>query len=196
MTSKKHLFRKGFTLIELLVVIAIIGLLGTVTFTGARSWIRSGKAHNAREVCDQIKTAFTKLHDDLGFWPDDINSSGTQEMDPDVCAILGSMKLLDVQYIDSQNSSNTASGLKSNKDNSSQLKVGLLSPLGEDRFKAGRSNSNLKDYLYQFVIDRDENGIVDSSDGLPSGLGVSKVSGSAAVWCWDDDGETIFAKSW
>lgn len=192
--------RRGFTLIEMLVVIVVIGLLGTLGFGGYSHFIEQARKRNAADLCAQIATAWTNYHRDLGFWPDSygIASSGVKQMDTDMCLVLGKAKLLDVLYIDD----NAATGLKRNKENDPELKYGMLDPIGERLFKRNPKSAKIKDHLYQFVLDVNEDGIIDSSDGLPAKIAQGKkIRGDAAVWCWPEDedaksdGET-YAQSW
>ncbi len=203
MMQLKKFRRAGFTMIELLVVIVVIGLLASLTLVGVSSYIESGKQKNARDVCSQVATAWTTYYNNHhGTWlAEGLDNSGVKQMDTDMCYILGSEALLDVLYIDEDG--NAPEGLKKNKDDEAQLKVGLLSPLGQEMFDNGARGSMLKDHLYHFVLDVDGNGIIDSGDGLPSALdpGTGGIRATAAVWCWPKDetakanGE-VFAKSW
>ena len=195
--TRKH---SGFTLIELLVVIGIVGILGAAGMGGYAHFIEQARKKNAADICDQIKVAWTNYHRDIGFWPSEyrIAQSGVKAMDTDMCRVLGKAGLLDVLYIDDD----SATGLKRNQSNSAELKYGLLSPLGQKAFKNGKSGSDVTDYRYQFVLDVNEDGIIDSSDGMPSELlQGKKIRGDAAVWCWAEDkslrkeGET-YAQSW
>ena len=195
--------RAGFTMIELLVVIVILGVLTAATMGGFTHFIESAHKKNAADICEQIKVAWTNYHREVGFWPEEykISSANVKQMDPDMCLVIGKAGFLDVIYIDKDGDDQTQRGLKKNKDKEAELKVGMLSPLGTKLFKAGRRGKDVEQYLYQFVLDVNEDGIVDGSDGLPSKLQVAggKVRGDAAVWCWAKDGETtgeIFAKSW
>ncbi len=201
--GKTRFRRAGFTMIELLVVIVVIGLLASVTLVGVSSYIESGKKKNAQDVCVQVATAWTTYYNNHhGVWlADGLDNGGVKQMDTDMCAVLGSEALLDVLYLEEDGSE--PEGLKKNKENEAELKVGLLSPIGQEMFDSGARGSNLKDYLYQFVLDVDGNGIIDGSDGLPGALnpGNGGIRASAAVWCWPkdaaarNDGE-VFAKSW
>lgn len=193
--------RSGFTLIELLVVIVILGILSTASIGAYSHFFEQARKKNATEVCDQIKTAWTNYHRDLGFWPDAVGKSGVQEMDTEMCEILGKAKLLDVLYID-DNSANAASGLKRNREKDSELKYGMLDPIGQKLFDRGVTGSRVTDHLYQFVIDQNEDGIVDGSDGMPAELTRGRtIRADVAVWCWPEDeearkdGET-YAQSW
>lgn len=194
-------FRQGFTMIELLVVIVIIGVLSGLTIGATAHFIESARKKNAADMCRQIAVAWSKFHTDTSFWPDTygINSPGVKKMDTEMCLVLGSGGFLDVAYIDE----NATSGQKKNKDNDSQLKYGLLSPIGEKRFKKGSSsNSKMERYLYQFVLDVNEDGVIDASDGMPEKVrGGTTIRGEVAVWCWpeDEDAEKngeVYAKSW
>lgn len=194
-----HVYR-GFTLIELLVVIVIIAILGAASIGGYAHFLEQARKKNAADMCEQIKVAWTNYHRDLGFWPSEysISNSGVKAMDTDMCLVLGKAKLLDVLYIDD----NAASGLKRNKEKESELKYGLLDPIGLDFFKRNRSASKIKDHLYQFVLDVNEDGVVDASDGMPASLLRGKtIRGDVAVWCWPEDdaarkdGDT-YAQSW
>ncbi len=183
----------GFTMIELLVVIVVLGILIAASGGAYAHFVKQANQRNAADICSQIKTAWSSYHRDLGFWPEVIKKSGEQQMDVEMCEILGSAQLLDVLYIDDDDPN---LGLQQNKDNEPELSVGMLSPLGLKKFNAGR-RSNLKDDLYHFVIDANEDGIVDASDGLPVGpLEVQRVRGDVAVWCWDEGKEEAYAKSW
>lgn len=193
--------RHGFTLIELLVVIAIIGILGGASFGGYQHFIEQARKKNATDVCMQIKTAWTNFHREIGFWPDEygIANAGVKQMDTDMCLVLGKAKLLDVFYIDDDARNN---GLKSNKQNEAELKYGLLDPIGKKRFDNGRSGSQVTDHLYQFVLDTNEDGVLDGADGMPAALIRGRtIRGDVAVWCWPEDdelrseGET-YAQSW
>ena len=119
-------------------------------------------------------------------------------MDTDMCEILGKAKLLDVNYIDSNNSGDTASGLRRNKDDDPQLKFGLLDPFGLELFDAGDRGSDVKDHLYQFVLDTDGDGRIS----LPNEVGGGEINATAAVWCWPEDIDAgkqdgvPFATSW
>lgn len=196
--------RAGFTLIELLVVIVILGILGGITAGGYTAFMESARRKNAADDCKQIAVAWTNYHRDVGFWPEEykIASSGVKSMDTDMCLVLGKAGLLDVLYIDTDaTDSTTQAGLRRNRENEAELKYGMLDPIGAKRFKQGRSGSDVTDHLYQFVLDVNEDGIVDSSDGLPAKLSVpgGKVRGDAAVWCWAEDGEKngeVYAQSW
>ena len=201
MKMVKNLKKRGFTLIELLVVIAIIGILGGVSFGGYQHFIEQARKKNATDVCAQIKTAWTNFHREIGFWPEEygIANNGVKQMDTDMCLVLGKAKLLDVLYIDDDAENN---GLKKNKDNDAELKYGLLSPIGKKRFDTGRTGSQVTDHLYQFVLDVNEDGVIDGSDGMPAALTRGRtIRGDAAVWCWPEDeslrneGET-YAQSW
>lgn len=195
--------KHGFTLIELLVVIAIIGILAGLAFGGYGHFIEQARKHNAAEVCSQIKTAWTNFHREYDCWPDEysLSSSGEKKMDTDMCLVLGKAKLLDVLYL--EDNSNDSRGLKSNKENEAELKVGLLSPIGKKKFDNGKRGSQVTDYLYHFVLDVNEDGIIDTSDGMPAELTKGKtIRGDCAVWCWPEDvttakqeGET-YAQSW
>ncbi len=193
--------KRGFTLIELLVVIVIIGVLASTALVGIPSYIESGKKKNARDVCAQIRVAWTSYLMDHTFWVGELAQGGVKEMDPDMCAILGEGGYLDVLYIDEDG--NTPVGLKRNKNNESELDVGLLDPLGKEMYAKGRRGSDVKDRLYQFVLDVNGDGIINGSDGLPANLSVPKggIRATAAVWSWADrksaknNGET-FAQSW
>lgn len=199
-----HQRRAGFTLIELLVVIVILGILGGVAAGGYSAFIESARKKNAADVCEQIKVAWTNYHRDVGFWPEEyrISSSGVKKMDTDMCLVLGKAGLLDVLYIDDDATDTRAqAGLRRNREKEAELKYGMLDPIGVKRFKQGRSAADVTDHLYQFVLDVNEDGVVDSSDGLPARLAVpgGKVRGDAAVWCWAEDGEKngeVYAKSW
>ena len=193
--------RSGFTLIEILVVIVIIGVLGALGMGGYNHFIEQARKKNAADVCSQIATAWSNYHRDLGFWPEEygIASSGVKEMDPDMCLVLGKAKLLDVLYIDDD----APKGFKSNKNKESELKYGMLDPIGERLFKRNASAQKIKDHLYQFVLDSNEDGIVDSSDGMPAALTRGKkIRGDVAVWCWPEDKDAaeqdgeVYAKSW
>lgn len=196
--------KQGFTLIELLVVITIIGILGGASFGGYMHFIEQARKKNAADVCMQIKTAWSNYHRDIGFWPDAYNiaSSGVKQMDTDMCLVLGKAKYLDVLYIDEDASNQAQRGLKSNKENEAELKYGLLDPIGKKRFDNGRNGAQVTDHLYQFVLDVNEDGVLDSSDGMPAELTKGRtIRGDVAVWCWPEDdelrreGET-YAQSW
>ena len=199
MMSKQ--MKRGFTLIELLVVIAIIGILGGASFGGYQHFIEQARKKNATDVCAQIKTAWTNFHRETGFWPDvyGLDSSGVKKMDTDMCLVLGKAKLLDVLYID-EDSDNR--GLKRNKENEADLKYGLLDPIGKKRFDNGRSGSQVTDHLYHFVLDVNEDGVLDGADGMPAALLRGRtIRGDAAVWCWPEDEEAqkdgdTYAQSW
>lgn len=196
--------RAGFTLIELLVVIVILGILGGVSVGGYATFMESARKRNATDICEQIKVAWTNYHRDLGFWPEEykIASSGVKQMDTDMCLVLGKAGLLDVLYIDKDAvDSKAQAGLRRNKDKEAELKYGMLDPIGAKRFKQGRSGRDVTDHLYQFVLDVNEDGVIDASDGLPASLSVpgGKVRGDAAVWCWEEGGEKsgeVYAQSW
>lgn len=193
--------KAGFTLIELLVVIVILGILSAASIGAYSHFFEQARKKNASEVCSQIKVAWTNYHRDLGFWPDKVAQSGVQEMDVEMCEILGKAKYLDVLYLD-DDSQNAASGLKRNKDNEAELKYGMLDPIGQKLFDRGATGSRVTDHLYQFVIDQNEDGVVDGSDGMPANLLNGRtIRADVAVWCWPEDedarsdGET-YAQSW
>lgn len=192
--------KTGFTLIELLVVIVILGILSAASIGAYTHFFEQARKKNAAEVCNQIKTAWTNYHRDLGFWPDDIGRSGVQEMDTEMCEILGKAKLLDVLYIDDDDDG--SSGLKRNRNNDSELKYGMLDPIGQKLFDRGVTGNRVTDHLYQFVLDINEDGVVDASDGMPAELLRGRtIRADAAVWCWPEDesarqdGDT-YAQSW
>ena len=198
--------RRGFTMIELLVVIVIIGILGATAVGAYGSFIEKAHKKNAADICEQIKVAWSNYHRDLGFWPDEFNidSTGVKRMDPDMCLVLGKAQLLDVIYLDKEDKSAAQKALKKSKDKEPELKYGMLSPEGLKLFKRSKgkmNDSTARDLLYHFVLDVNEDGVVDKSDGLPAELGIKKVRGDVAVWCWPQDrdarnaGET-FAQSW
>lgn len=193
--------RSGFTLIELLVVIVILGILSAASIGAYSHFFEQARKKNAAEICDQIKTAWTNYHRDLGFWPDKVAKTGVQEMDVEKCEILGKAQLLDVLYIDDDNN-NSAAGLQRNKDKEAELKYGMLDPIGQKLFDRGASGSRVTEHLYQFVLDLNEDGVIDSSDGMPANVRQGRtIRADAAVWCWPEDedarneGET-YAKSW
>ena len=150
--------RRGFTLIELLAVIVILGVLVAACAGAYAHFIEQARRKNAADVCDQIAAAWTTYHRDLGFWPDEVARSGVQEMDSEMCTILGKAGVLDVIYIDSSNSNDAADGLRRNRENVAELKYGLLDPIGQRLFDAGRRGSEVEEHLYQFVLDDDEDG--------------------------------------
>ena len=199
MMSKQ--MKRGFTLIELLVVIAIIGILGGASFGGYQHFIEQARKKNATDVCAQIKTAWTNFHRETGFWPDvyGLDSSGVKKMDTDMCLVLGKANFLDVLYID-EDSDNR--GLSRNKENEAELQVGLLDPIGKRRFDAGQRDSRVTDHLYHFVLDTNEDGVLDGSDGMPASLTQGRtIRGDAAVWCWAEDRDAqqngvTYAQSW
>lgn len=176
--------RSGFSLIELLVVIVIIAVLSAAGGGAYMHFIEQARRSNASDTCAQIATAWTNYHRELGFWPDPVGKSGVQEMDTEMCEILGKAGLLDVLYVDD---SETNSGLTRNRQNDPELAVGLLSPVGLELFERGVRGARVEEHLYQFVLDANEDGVVDSSDGLPGEFGGVKVRGDAAVWCWPED---------
>lgn len=193
--------RTGFTLIELLVVIVILGILSAASIGAYSHFFEQARKKNAAEVCDQIKTAWTTYHRDLGFWPDQVAKNGVQEMDVEMCEILGKAKLLDVLYID-DDSTNAAAGLARNKNKEAELKYGMLDPIGEKLFKRGATGNRVTDHLYQFVLDVNEDGIIDASDGMPANVMQGRtIRADAAVWCWPEDEEArsdgdTYAQSW
>lgn len=189
--------KRGFTLIELLVVIVIIGILGGTALVGFSNFFTRAEQKNANEMCKQIADAWTRYYSDLGFWPSAVDSASTQEMDTDMCAILGQAKLLDVNYIISGEEADTASGLTRNRDDDPQLKFGLLDPTGLERFNRGERGADLKEHLYQFVLDHDGDGRIT----LPGEIGGGEIQATAAVWCWPEDDAArqdgdVFGKSW
>ncbi len=190
---KNAALKRGFTLIELLVVIVILGVLGGLSVGGYTAFIESAKKKNAADVCAQIKVAWTNYHREVGFWPDELAKSDLR-MTPEMCEIIGKSGFLDVLYIDDDGDNAAQRGLKKNKDKESELKVGMLSPIGLEEFKRRPNSSTLEQYLYHFAVDKDENGMVEGGEGLPQGA--SEVRGDVAVWCYDTDGTTIYADSW
>ncbi len=189
--------KQGFTLIEMLVVIVILGILVGAGLGAYGHFMEQARQKNAADVCAQLAAAWTTYHNDVGFWPDAVKRSGTQEMDTDMCAILGKAGAFDVMYIDSSNSNDTASGLKRNRDSESELRYGLLDPIGLKRFRQGMSGNAVTDHLYQFVLDDDEDGVIE----LPSEVGGGTVRADAAVWCWPEDeadrnAGITYAQSW
>ena len=189
--------RRGFTLIELLVVIVILGVLIAACAGAYAHFIEQARRKNAADVCAQIAAAWTTYHRDLGFWPEEVGRSSVQEMDTEMCTILGKAGVLDVLYIDSSNSSDAADGLRRNRENVAELRYGLLDPIGQRLFDAGQRGSAVEEHLYQFVLDDDEDGIIN----LPSEVGGGTVRADAAVWCWPESDEArsageTYAQSW
>lgn len=192
--------KRGFTLIELLVVIVIVGILASTGLVAYTGFIERAKQKNASEMCAQIATAWTNYYYDTmkGHWPSKLDNSSTQEMDTEMCEILGEAKLLDVNYIDSNNSGDSASGLRRNKEDDPQLKFGLLDPFGLEMFESGDRSAQVKEHLYQFIVDTDGDGRIT----LPNEVGGGEINATVAVWCWPEDIEEgkrdgePFAKSW
>ncbi|MEG1479824.1 MAG: prepilin-type N-terminal cleavage/methylation domain-containing protein [Kiritimatiellia bacterium] len=190
---------RGFTLIEVLVVIVIIAILGASSFGGYAHFMEKARQKNAMDVCEQIKTAWTSYHREIGFWPDKVSKNGVHQMDTKMCEIIGKANLLDVLYIDD---SQQTTGLNRNKDKESELKYGLLDPIGLKRFKRGQTGKKVTDHLYQFVLDVNEDGIVNGDDGLPAKVSKGRtLRGDIVVWCWPEDDEAkadgeTYAQSW
>ncbi len=196
-TAFRDTARAGFTLIELLGVIVIIAILASSLLMGYGHFMERARQKNAADVCAQIAAAWTRYHDDLGFWPDAIRSSSVQAMDTKMCEILGEAKLLDVLYLDTSSGADNASGLERNKKDEPELAFGLLDPVGLRFFDEGRSDSDIRDHLYQFVLDEDGDGVIS----LPSEVGGGEIRAAAAVWCWSEDEDDrrdgiVYAKSW
>jgi prepilin-type N-terminal cleavage/methylation domain-containing protein len=197
----KHSLKAGFTLIELLVVISILGILSGIGFSLFSAKDRA-EEHQASEKCKQIADAWVLASRDLDLLDQCPIPSGVQEIDPEMCAILAVNGGYSVAYLDEE-SDNNARGLTKNKNADAELKYGLLSPIGLKRFKAGASEGDIKDHLYQFVYDTTGDGQVDTSDGMPAQLlpKGQPIAGKAAVWCWTEDEDErnnyrVLGKSW
>lgn len=200
----KQKLKAGFTLIELLVVISIISILATMGFMmfGA---IDDAEAGVASDQCKQIANAFVIASKTLDAIPSDQNPipDGVSDIDPDICAILATEGDFSVAYLDTEDSENNARGLEKNKNSDAELKYGLLSPIGLKLFEQGASESKIKDHLIQFVYDKNQDGQIDTADGMPKQLlpDGEPIAGRAAVWCWaeDDDAQSeyrVLGKSW
>lgn len=192
--------KAGFTMIELLVVIAVIGILSTIGFN-MFSAIDTAEQKNANDMCAQLASAWALCIDKLPPGSlDKLVKKGVNEMDTDMCAILGSQGVFDVAYlIDGEDNPD---GLEKSKNSDAELKYGLLSPIGMELFKAGAPEGAIREHLYQFVLDMDNNGQVDTQDGMPAALITrgKAIAGSAAVWCWPKDeskrNQETYGKSW
>ncbi len=174
--------KSGFTLVELLVVIAIIGTLSAAFYGVYTQFIDEAKDSQTSEVCHQIKTAWSRYHTEAEGWPDEMQGSRVYRMDPDTCEIIGKTGFFDVLYNDNgrYNSQQVAK--------EPELAVGLLSTIGLRKF-ALTPKADLTDYLYHFCIDINEDGMIDSKDGLPSVFSNLTIRGDVAVWCWPEEGE-------
>jgi len=61
--------RAGFTLVELLIVIAIIGVLAGLVMAAVTRANAKAKEAVAKTMIDNIRTAMTNYHEDVGYYP-------------------------------------------------------------------------------------------------------------------------------
>ena len=66
--------QQGFTLIEVLVVVIIVAILAAVAFPIYQSYVKSAYASEAQATIGAIWNACQMYYQDMGRWPDDIET--------------------------------------------------------------------------------------------------------------------------
>lgn len=190
--------KHGFTLVEILVVIAIIGILVAASYGTYGHFIEQARQQQCVALCQQVENAWTTYHREAQEWHPDMTTASVYKMDTDNCEILGETGFFDVLYENPDGGKQRYTAEQ--KENVPELAVGLLSPLGLQKFKTERGVSALEDYLIHFCLDVNEDGIVNQEDGLPSAFSSVIIRAEAAVWCWPEGGENdqgeVYGKSW
>lgn len=171
--------QKGFTLVEMLVVIGIIAVLTAASVVSFSKMMGSADRAKSQELVHQTATALSALYQqNNGVWPKRLltANSGDGKLDESAAVPLASYMSLKT------NSSGELAGLD---------KFGILDPAGTALVKGkgtSATKSDVEQYILNFAIDVDDDGIVEVEK-----LGV-RVRGTAAVWCYDKKKKVI--SSW
>ena len=170
--------QKGFTLVEMLVVIGIIAVLTAASVVSFSKMMGSADRAKSQELVHQTATALSALYQQNGAWPKRLLAANAGEGKLDETAAVPLASYMSLKT----NSSGELSGLD---------KFGILDPAGTALVK-GRGTSatkaDVEDYILNFAIDVDDDGIVEVEK-----LGV-RVRGTAAVWCYDKKKKVV--SSW
>lgn len=159
--------RKGFTLIEMLVVIGIIVTLMGASIAGYSAIIGSAEETKTRELVSNVATALMAIYQREGAWPKRIveGASGEHRLDENAA-----LPLAKKNYLSLAMDGEKLSGFD---------KFGVLTPQGVAIMKrkgSQISKEDIQDYIVNYAIDEDGDGITEHPDGY-------RVRATACVWC-------------
>jgi len=186
--------RRGFTLVEMLVVIGILGILSAALLSSFSHVQSAARKAEAQKQVAEVATALTVFLQLERTWPQEWLDKGKREMDIEMCWYMQSRKLLDVTTFLYEGS--TVKPMTADNLNDQSLdRFGMLDPWGRRALKKSKVKSKgledkppaeAENHLIQFRLDKNYDGWVDQSEGLPGKGG--KVRASVLVWSRGPDG--------
>ncbi|HOF62445.1 MAG TPA: type II secretion system protein [Candidatus Latescibacteria bacterium] len=186
--------RCGFTLVEMLVVIGILGILSAGLISSFSHVRKTALKSEAQNQVAEVATAFSLYLQKERVWPQAWLNADKREMDAEVCWYFQEAKLLDVStYMYAGN--RVKEMTIANINQQSLDRFGMLDPWGRRALKKKPnaseeaevpSGGTVKDHRIQFRLDKNYDGWVDHSEGLPAKSG--KVRASVVVWSRGPDG--------
>ena len=183
---KKAEFEKkaGFTMLELLVVITILAIIVGAMVSGYGRAQKAAWASRSQSLALQTATAWNSYLMDNQVWPKNLDESMTVNMCKIIGGAEGRRRYMDLAY--------EGSRAAENSKGRGEALYGLLDAWGQIRIKQGRT-TGLDDFRIQVRFDENYDGVIDSSEGSPTG---ESIRATVIAWSWGNpDGKTGFVKA-